>query len=131
MQKFNNVSLRDIQEHTRETYQELHDLSHLANCVGGESGEFQNIVKKIKRAEFDPKFEKANGMSIKDLKKRAGLELIDEIYYCAESANQLGLDLEFLWKIKIDMNNYKYGRKKFLDPLTEDYLKLEIELPET
>jgi hypothetical protein len=119
------VTLEEVQKHTKETYKEQHDLSQLAIALGGESGEYLNLVKKIKRAEHDPKFTKANGNTIGDLKKKAGLELIDILYYLSESANELKLDLSLLWLIKIDLNAVKYSRKEKLDPLTEDWLKLE------
>jgi NTP pyrophosphatase (non-canonical NTP hydrolase) len=128
MQKSNNVSLQDIQEHTKETYKEEHSLAQLMLSLAGETGEALNIVKKIRRAQHDPKFEKANGMNISDLKKKLALELIDIIYYCAETANEINMDLEFIWEIKKDLNAVKYSRKEKLDPLTQDYLKLENEL---
>ena len=121
------VTLKNIQEHTKETYKEQHELSQLMLSLAGETGEALNIAKKIRRAEHDLNFVKANGMNVSDLKKRLGLELIDVIYYCAETANQLDLNLDFLWSIKVDINAVKYGRKKVIDPLTQDYMELETD----
>src|SRR5215510_4452472 len=123
----NNVTLEDIQEHTKLTYKEQHDLSQLAIALGGEIGEFLNLVKKINRAALG-NFDKANKFNVTHLRLLALFEIADILYYSGESFNELvkhgfkDLTLSDIWRIKININDVKYGRKEQYDPETKQFL---------
>jgi NTP pyrophosphatase (non-canonical NTP hydrolase) len=76
-----------------------HDLSFLALCLGGETGEFQNKVKKVWRgsaslAEMYP--------GLKD-------EAIDIFIYLCNIAAVLDFDLEEEYRAKRAFNQQRFG----------------------
>lgn len=81
------------------TADNFEELEHLTVCLAGEVGEFANIVKKIRRGDFD--FEEG--------KKNFEGELADVFIYLIKLASQLDIDLEeaFLKKREQNINRFK------------------------
>ncbi|MEH2402837.1 MazG nucleotide pyrophosphohydrolase domain-containing protein [Nostoc sp.] len=78
-------------------------LEHLIVCLVGEIGEFSNIVKKIRRGDFQ----------LEDKKNVLDEELIDIFIYLIKISNQMDVDLEdgFLNKLEKNKNRFeKYLR---------------------
>lgn len=69
---------------------ELQDLAYLSMCISGEAGEIANSCKKLIR----------DGHSDEEwlnLQK----EIVDVLIYIAKLANNAGLDIDELWKLKV------------------------------
>lgn len=77
-------------------------LEHLIVCMLGEFGEFSNIVKKIKRGDFN----------LLEKKEELNEEFIDMFIYMIKIANQLNINIEDEYIKKMKKNEKKF--KKFL-----------------
>ncbi|WP_102264781.1 MazG nucleotide pyrophosphohydrolase domain-containing protein [Mesobacillus jeotgali] len=80
-------------------------LEHLIVCIVGEIGEFSNIVKKVKRGDFDLDMRRA------DLEE----ELTDVFIYLIKIAGQLNIDLEQQYLKKLRKNEIKFERYRSND----------------
>lgn len=60
-------------------------LSDWATALAGETGEFCNLVKKIRRGDF----------SIEEVRQDLANELVDIFGYLDHTANSLGIDLDY------------------------------------
>lgn len=75
-------------------------LGFVALAIGGEAGEFCNIVKKVERGSH----------SLDKLRDEAALELADVLVYLCDAASILGMDLETLYHQKREYNETRFGR---------------------
>lgn len=85
-----------------EFYEEITDditpLEHLIVCMLGEFGEFSNLVKKVKRGDF----------SLDEIREQMNEEFIDIFIYLVKIANQLNIDIEKEYLIKMKKNEKKF-----------------------
>ena len=77
-------------------------LEHLIVCVVGELGEFANVVKKIRRGEFN----------YGEKKGELSEELADIFIYVVKLSNLLRTDLETEFLEKLDKNRLRFDRFK-------------------
>lgn len=79
------------------------NITHHALGLGGETGEFLNIVKKIDRGSLD----------IRDAGTRYKLmmELTDVFVYTLNLAGMLGVDLEKSYQHVRGLNEQRFGKK--------------------
>ena len=82
----------NIEFYEEITSDNIEVLEHLIVCMLGEFGEFSNIVKKIKRGDFN----------LFDKKDELNEEFIDIFIYMIKISNQLGINIEeaYLKKMK-------------------------------
>lgn len=80
----------------------IEPLEHLIVCMLGEFGEFSNIVKKIKRGDFN----------LSEKKDELSEEFIDIFIYLIKISNQLNINIEDEYFKKMKKNEKKF--KKFL-----------------
>lgn len=78
----------------------LDQLEHLVVCMLGELGEFANILKKVRRGDFE----------LEEVKKDLDEELVDVFIYLIKVANQFDVALEDGYKNKLEKNRKKFGR---------------------
>lgn len=85
----------------------LDALEHLIVCLVGEIGEFSNIVKKIRRGDFQ----------LQQKKDELDEELIDMFIYLIKISNQMDIDLEngFLRKLEKNKDRFKNFSSDFSD----------------
>ena len=85
-----------------EFYEEITDditpLEHLIVCMLGEFGEFSNLVKKVKRGDF----------SLDEIREQMNEEFIDIFIYLVKITNQLNIDIEKEYLIKMKKNEKKF-----------------------
>lgn len=75
-------------------------LEHSVVCLVGEVGEFANIVKKVRRGDFE-----YDAVS-PDLAE----ELSDVFAYTLKLANMMGIDLSDAYLAKMEKNKQKFGK---------------------
>lgn len=78
----------------------IEPLEHLIVCMLGEFGEFSNIVKKIKRGDF----------SLSEKNDELREEYIDMFIYMIKIANQLNINIEDEYLLKMKKNEKKFER---------------------
>ncbi len=88
-------------------YEEINDnnidaLEHLLVCLMGELGEFSNIVKKIKRGDFN----------LSDKNDELTDELSDIFIYLLKISNQMDIDLEKGFFDKLEKNKIRFKHYK-------------------
>jgi NTP pyrophosphatase (non-canonical NTP hydrolase) len=76
-------------------------VPYYALCLGGEVGEFQNIVKKIERGSLDPR--------AASVRHDMAMELTDAFVYMLCLADKLGIDLEKSYNVKRIENERRFG----------------------
>ncbi len=77
-------------------------LEHLLVCIFGEIGEFANIVKKIKRGDFD----------LSEKEDELSDELADIFIYLLKISNQMDIDLEKAFFEKLEKNKIRFQNYK-------------------
>lgn len=77
-------------------------LSYRGNELGGETGEAQNIIKKIERERLGLRGSRATP-------QRLAEELADVIICCDLIARDVGIDLQQAVKDKFNATSEKYG----------------------
>ena len=92
----------NIEFYEEITSDNIEVLEHLIVCMLGEFGEFSNIVKKIKRGDFN----------LFDKKDELNEEFIDIFIYMIKISNQLGINIEEAYLKKMKKNEEKF--EKFL-----------------
>ena len=75
-------------------------LEHLLVCLTGEVGELANIIKKIRRGDFD----------LSEASQNINDELADIFIYILKISNQLDVDLEKAFLNKRDLNFKRFER---------------------
>jgi NTP pyrophosphatase (non-canonical NTP hydrolase) len=83
-------------------------LGDWGNAMGGEAGEAQNVIKKIRRVETDKQRRDSEGDIIELVDKLAD-ELADMIIYADLVAAIVGIDLTQALKIKFNATSMQYG----------------------
>ena len=81
------------------------ELIYLAGCLGGEVGELQNMIKKHFRGKYYSKGHPLQG----DIKKFAGTEIADILYYTSRLAELLNVDMEKEFRKKMEENTKRYN----------------------
>lgn len=76
----------------------LDQLEHLIVCMLGELGEFANIVKKVRRGDFE----------LEGVKQELNEELVDVFIYLIKIANQFDVDIETGYRNKLEKNRKKF-----------------------
>ncbi len=76
----------------------LEVLEHLIVCLVGEIGEFSNIVKKVRRGDFQ----------LQQKKNELDEELIDMFIYLIKISNQMDVDLEGCFLKKLEKNKSRF-----------------------
>jgi NTP pyrophosphatase (non-canonical NTP hydrolase) len=76
----------------------ISQLMELTVALAGEVGEFANVTKKIARGDF--KFEAA--------RPQLASELADVFIYVLKLGNQLSIDLEKVFRQKLDLNKHRF-----------------------
>jgi NTP pyrophosphatase (non-canonical NTP hydrolase) len=80
------------------------EMLYIATCLGGESGELLNKIKKVFRYKY---FTKAH--SEKDLAKKVKEEMTDVLYYVSRLADLLDVNMEKELESRMKENVKRYG----------------------
>lgn len=79
-----------------------------SNAMGGESGEAQNLVKKLRRIETNTD-QSVNGASYDELVDRLGAEIADVMAYAFLLADHYGINVEAATVAKFNAVSEGYG----------------------
>jgi NTP pyrophosphatase (non-canonical NTP hydrolase) len=99
---------RQFDEQHRGTYpfyeeiseERIDVLEHLLVCLLGELGEFANATKKIRRGDY----------TLAEIKPQLDEELTDVFIYLLKLSNQLGVDLEEAFLVKLRQNEERFAK---------------------
>jgi len=78
------------------------DLNYLAICLGGEVGEFQNVLKKVIRGSIPNDEEAFSSMAN---------ELVDALIYLCVIVGNMQFDLEEVYNAKRKFNDARFAGK--------------------
>lgn len=81
-------------------------ILYVATCLGGETGELLNKVKKMFRMKY---YTKAHGEE--ELEKKVKEEFADVLFYIARLADLMSVDMEKEFTTKMEENIRRYGLK--------------------
>lgn len=95
---------KQCNEDSARWFPEANNLFHHALGLGGEVGEFQNIVKKVDRGSLDIK--------VPQVRYDLAMELTDVLIYVLNLAGLMHIDLEQTYKMKRAENEKRFGKEK-------------------
>jgi NTP pyrophosphatase (non-canonical NTP hydrolase) len=97
--KFDERHAGALPFYSKITSENLGDLEHLVVCLLGELGEFANILKKVRRGDFE----------LKSVKPEMDEELVDVFIYLLKIAVQFDVDLESGYVEKMRKNAERFS----------------------
>lgn len=111
------MNLEDLKKESKKTWSPLPEgltyspkdveMLYIATCLGGETGELLNKVKKSFRVKYYTK-----GHAEENVEEHIKEEVADVLYYIARLAALLEIDMEKEFMKKMDENIKRYGTQK-------------------
>jgi NTP pyrophosphatase (non-canonical NTP hydrolase) len=110
------MKLNDLQNESKKTWSlpkgskftdEDVEMLYIATCLGGETGELLNKIKKSFRLKYYTK-----GHAEDNVDEHIKEEVADVLYYISRLAELLNIDMEKEFAKKMEENVKRYGMQK-------------------